>query len=111
MIFKLKSSFEWIVLDFNVGIFFRHPSDIDLFVGGVTETPLPEALVGPTFACIIGLQFKALKYGDRFYYENSHPEVRLTITQLREIKKTTLAGVVCRNTNIGEIQKDVFSHG
>ncbi|XP_052708782.1 heme peroxidase 2-like [Crassostrea angulata] len=90
---------------------YRRAADIDLFVGGVTETPLPGALVGPTFACILGLQFKALKYGDRFYYENDDSNARFTIGQLNEIKKATLARIICRNSNIGEIQQDVFSHG
>lgn len=59
--------------------FFRYFSDIDLFVGGVIEMLLLEVLVGFIFVCIIGFQFKVLKYGDCFYYENSYFEVRLII--------------------------------
>ena len=39
--------------------------DIDLFVGGLAETPMQEAAVGPTFSCIIGIQFTLLMDGDR----------------------------------------------
>ena len=92
-------------------IFLRHVNDIDLFTGAVTEEPLDGALVGPTLACIIGLQLKALKVGDRFYYENNEPNTAFSLAQLDEIKKTTLAKVICRNTNIGKIQENVFIHG
>ncbi|XP_048775241.2 uncharacterized protein LOC125679824 [Ostrea edulis] len=90
---------------------YAHVFDMDLFTAGVTEEPLEGALVGPTFACLIGLQFKALKFGDRFYYENNQPITGFTLPQLDEIKKTTLAQVICRNTNIGKIPEDVFRHG
>ena len=41
------------------------PSDIDLFTGGLSEVPLKGALVGPTFACVIGIQFQKAKKCDR----------------------------------------------
>lgn len=43
--------------------------EIDLFIGGVSEKPMKDALVGPTFVCIIGDQFSRLRRGDRFFYE------------------------------------------
>merc|ERR1711937_653335 len=46
--------------------------DIDLFVGGILETPDADAVLGPTFKCIVGDQFRRLKQGDRFWYENKH---------------------------------------
>ena len=55
----------------NLMFSFRHPDDIDLFAGGLSETPLRGALVGPTFGCLIGLQFKNYQIGDRFFYENN----------------------------------------
>ncbi len=43
----------------------RSPWEVELFPGGMSETPVEGGLVGPTFACIIGRQFRALKDGDR----------------------------------------------
>lgn len=45
----------------------RHPSDVDLWSGGVSERPLPGSMLGPTFACIIATQFSYSRRGDRFW--------------------------------------------
>ena len=50
-------------------LFFRNVEDIDLFVGGISERLVPHGTVGPTFACIIGEQFRSLRAADRFWYE------------------------------------------
>ena len=43
-----------------------------MWVGGLAETNRSkDAIVGPTFSCIIANQFQALKIGDRFFYENA----------------------------------------
>ena len=82
------------------------PANIDMWVGGLVEDPLPHGRVGPLFACIIGEQFKRIRAGDRFWYEN--PSV-FEPAQLAEIKKTTLARVMCQNSDgIDHIQQDVF---
>ncbi len=46
---------------------YEHVDDIDLFPGGLAETSLHEGLVGPTFACIIAMQFRQLRKCDRFW--------------------------------------------
>ena len=48
--------------------------DIDIFIAGVVENNCEGGLVGATFACMIGRQFRALRHGDRFWYETSGPE-------------------------------------
>ncbi|KAK9508766.1 hypothetical protein O3M35_006245 [Rhynocoris fuscipes] len=83
--------------------------DVDLFPGGLSERPLQGGLVGPTFACIIGLQFRQLRKCDRYWYENDDPNIRFTEPQLAEIRKSTLARLICNNLDAtGDIQRSVF---
>jgi len=83
-------------------------NDIDLYVGGLSETPVSGGLVGPVFACIISNQFKDLKKGDRFYYENGPSATAFTLDQLSEIKKNSLAKLICNNFAVSQIQPNVF---
>ena len=83
--------------------------DIDLFVGGTLEVSHKDALLGPAFTCIIGDQFLRLKEGDRFYYEHGHdPSTRFSLDQLGEIRKVSMARIICDNTDIEETQPNVF---
>lgn len=66
------------------------------------------AIVGPTFACIIANQFKDLKKGDRFYYENGPSTTAFTLDQLAEIKKVSMSRIICDNTDIDQIQPNAF---
>ncbi|XP_043197847.1 peroxidase-like [Amphibalanus amphitrite] len=71
--------------------------DIDLYIGGVSEKKVPGALVGPAFQCIIGEQFFATRYGDRYFYDNGDMPHSLTFTQVREIQKASWARILCDN--------------
>lgn len=85
---------------------YGHPANVDLWVGGIAEQRLPDALMGPTFACIIGDQFRRLRDGDRFWYEN---EGVFTKLQLQQIKKASLARLFCDNgDSIDKVQRNVF---
>merc|ERR1712168_913073 len=76
---------------------YKHPDVIDLFTGLLAEKRLPGALVGPTLACIFGVQFKHFRKCDRYWYENSDPIIRFSRAQLKELKSTSLAALICSN--------------
>ncbi|GIY69340.1 peroxidasin homolog [Caerostris darwini] len=46
--------------------------DIDLIPGGLGEKHVEGALLGPTYICLLGKQFSALRKGDRFWFENQN---------------------------------------
>ncbi|XP_060065975.1 peroxidase-like protein [Ylistrum balloti] len=87
---------------------YSHPDDIDLYAGAMSEIPIPKGIVGPTFACIIGFQFQQLKIGDRFWYENNLGRLGLNSVQLAEIRKVSLAKIVCNNIEVSEMQPKAF---
>jgi len=43
--------------------------DLDFYLGGMLEEHVSGGLVGQTFACIIGDQFKRLRDGDRQVFD------------------------------------------
>jgi hypothetical protein len=78
--------------------------DIDLWVGGLAEDPVPRSHLGPTFHRIIKQQFEALRDGDRYWYSiNLSGKERGLIGSLR------LSDIIRLNTGIGdELRKNVF---
>ena len=52
---------------------YRRVEDIDLFAGGISEVPVGDGIVGPTFGKIIAEQFRRSRYGDRYFYNVKGP--------------------------------------
>ncbi|XP_026757851.2 peroxidasin [Galleria mellonella] len=80
--------------------------NIDVWVGGILEDQVEGGKVGPLFRCLLVEQFRRLRDGDRFWYEN--PTMFKPI-QLEQIKQTSLARILCDNgDNIDTITENVF---
>nr|XP_019607600.1 PREDICTED: thyroid peroxidase isoform X3 [Rhinolophus sinicus] len=87
---------------------YKHPDNIDVWLGGLAEALLPGARTGPLFACLIGRQMKALRNGDRFWWENSRV---FTEAQRRELQRHSLSRVICDNTGLPRVPADAFRLG
>jgi len=91
---------------------YANVDDIDLFSGGLAERiNVENGLVGETFGCILGLQFRDLMNGDRFFFTHASgpnaqglPEKSKATVMLR-----TLGDILCENIEgLEEIQENVF---
>ena len=78
---------------------YRHPRDIDLYVGGISESPSFDGIVGKTFSCLNAKQFRRMKDGDRFFFshaEGANPrpfsleQVQFSTQSLGKLKKDWL---------------------
>ncbi|KPJ09244.1 Peroxidasin [Papilio machaon] len=80
--------------------------NVDVWVGGILEDQVEGGKIGPLFRCILVEQFKRLRDGDRFWYENP---TSFKKEQLAQIKETSLARILCDNgDNIDTIGENVF---
>jgi hypothetical protein len=76
--------------------------DVDLWVGGLSETPVGDSQLGETVTAILILQFTALRDGDRFWYQRY-----LTRGELSMVGGVRLSDIIARNSGV-VVQKDVF---
>lgn len=87
--------------------YYKYVEDVELYVGGQYERKISDALVGPTFATIIGIQFHNAKHGDRFFYEHGDQVSSFKIEKLNEIKrKTSFASILCKNTDLEYVLRE-----
>ncbi|XP_059611568.1 peroxidase [Phlebotomus argentipes] len=88
---------------------YQRPEDVDVYTGALLEKPTNDSLVGPVLLCMLGDQFVRLKEGDSFWYERTQGPQRFTPAQRNEIRKTTLAGIICANADaVDQAQKQVM---
>lgn len=107
----------------------RDAINVDVYTGALSEPPLDGAIVGPLLNCLITDQFLRLKKGDSYWYERRVGSQRFTngmfqwsrpmanvslrlpilIDQLAQIYGTTLAAIICRNSNsVNDVQRFVM---
>ena len=88
----------------NLKEVYEKVADIDAFSGGLSEEPVEGGLIGPTFACILGIQFSKLKEGDRFFFTHSkggvNNEQGLSAELKAVIRKRTLGDIICDNAHL-----------
>ncbi|KAG8512396.1 Thyroid peroxidase [Galemys pyrenaicus] len=84
------------------------PDNVDVWLGGLAERSLPGARTGPLFACIIGRQMKALRDGDRFWWEKDGV---FTEAQRRALQRYSLSRLICDNTGLPRVPADAFRMG
>lgn len=54
-------------------------------------------------------QFRDFKFGDRFYYENGNDlNTRFTLSQLHQLRKSSMSRIICDNLDVKMIQKNAF---
>ncbi|XDV53494.1 hypothetical protein PO909_021977 [Leuciscus waleckii] len=81
--------------------------NIDVWVGAISEPALPGGRVGSLLACLIAKQFKALRDGDRFWWQS---EGVFSSAQRDALHTTSLSRIICDNTHIRLVPFDPFAH-
>ncbi|XP_072099888.1 myeloperoxidase-like [Mobula birostris] len=79
--------------------------NIDVWLGAISEPFVRGGRVGPLLACLIGQQFKNLRDGDRFWWQNR--EV-FTIAQRQALTQISMSRIICDNTGIQLLPRDAF---
>lgn len=78
---------------------------LDPLIGGLAEPHVPGTAFGPLLTAVITEQLIRTRAGDRLWFEN---DPALTPAEVAAIKSTRMSDVIKRNTQITNIQDDVF---
>jgi hypothetical protein len=76
---------------------------LDLLIGGLAEDHVAGSAVGPTFQAILVDQFERTRAGDRLWFENTFAG-----PELQELEHVTLADIIKWNTQLTNVQDNVF---
>ena len=87
----------------------KNVKDIDHFPAAISEHPFAGNVLGGVNTHIILKQMGKFRSGDRFWYERDDHLTAFTLKQLDEIRKVTMARVMCDNLDgATRIQRWVF---
>ncbi|XP_075025158.1 eosinophil peroxidase-like isoform X2 [Calonectris borealis] len=81
------------------------PKNIDIWIGALAEPFVNGGRVGPLMACLIGTQFRNVRDGDRFWWENRGV---FTPQQRSSLAKISLSRIICDNTHISKVPRHIF---
>ncbi|KAM8817284.1 eosinophil peroxidase [Rhynchonycteris naso] len=81
------------------------PDNIDIWIGAIAEPLLPGARVGPLLACLFENQFIRARSGDRFWWQKKGV---FTKRQRKALSQVSLSRIVCDNTGITTVSRDIF---
>ncbi|KFP76593.1 Myeloperoxidase, partial [Apaloderma vittatum] len=81
------------------------PKNIDIWIGALAEPFVEGGRVGPLMACLIGTQFRNIRDGDRFWWENKDV---FTPQQRFALAKISLSRIICDNTHISKVSRHIF---
>lgn len=81
--------------------------DIDLYVGGSLESfvGINTVLVGETFGCIIGEQYRRVMGGDAYFFSRPDGPYPFTTAQLDAMKTFGVNNLLCVNSGLETTQK------
>ncbi|KAJ0182211.1 hypothetical protein K1T71_001580 [Dendrolimus kikuchii] len=83
--------------------------DVELMVAIYTEKLIPGTTVGPTLYCIIAQNLILWRRSDKFFFEHGDFPTALSLDQLNEVRKTSMARVLCDNgDSVKHVQPQAF---
>ena len=83
--------------------------DVDLLIGLFAEDSTAPSGAGETTKAIVGEQFERLRDADRFWFERKIKDGGFfTRKEIKEIKETSYSEIIKSNTEIDELQENVF---